>query len=252
MSASMVKVEDLHHGFNGTSVLKGVNLEVEEGERLVIIGRSGGGKSVLLKLIASLDKPRRGRVCIEGRNWVPLSERELTPLRKKIGILFQGAALFDSMTIYENVAFPLTVLEKISTSEIRQRVDEVLRLVELSGHGHKKPGEISGGMRKRAGLARAIVDRPDIMLYDEPTAGLDPVIADSINHLILKLSEKFKVTSIVVTHDMTSAYKIANRIAMLYEGKILESGTPAEIQNSKDPVVQKFVKGICDPSHLDF
>jgi phospholipid/cholesterol/gamma-HCH transport system ATP-binding protein len=202
-------------------------------------------------MIAALDKPRKGRVLICGRDWVALSERELTPLRKKVGILFQGAALFDSMTIYENVAFPLRVLEHIPELEVRQRVEEALRLVELSGHGHKKPAEISGGMRKRAGLARAIVDRPDIMLFDEPTAGLDPVIADSINHLILKMSEQFKVTCLVVTHDMTSAYKIANRIAMLYEGKILESGTPAEIQNSANPVVQKFIKGVCDPSHLD-
>ncbi len=242
----MIQVEDLHHGFKGTDILRGVNLRVESAETLVIIGRSGGGKSQLLRLIASLAKPRRGRIFIDRQDWVPLEERTLTPLRKKIGILFQNAALFDSMTVYENVAFPLAISGRNSKRDIRGRVEEALKLVSLEGHGHKKPGEISGGMRKRAGLARAIIDRPSIVLYDEPTAGLDPVIADSINNLILKLSEQFHVTSIVVTHDMVSAYKVADRIGMLYEGKILESGTPAEIQNSQNPVVQKFIQGRSD------
>jgi len=242
----MILVENLYHGFHGVEILRGVNLEVKEAETLVIIGRSGSGKSQLLRLVASLTKPSRGRIVIDRRDWVPLGERELTPLRKKIGILFQDAALFDSMTVYENVAFPLTVSGKVPKREVRERVEEVLKLVSLEGHGRKKPGEISGGMRKRAGLARAIVDRPSIVLYDEPTAGLDPVIADSINNLILKLSEVFHVTSIVVTHDMVSAYKVADRIAMLYEGKVLESGTPAEIQSSRNPVVEKFIQGRSD------
>lgn len=242
----MIQVEDLHHGFNGTDILRGIDLQVKPAETLVIIGRSGGGKSQLLRLIASLAKPRRGRILIDGQDWVPLGERELTSLRKKIGILFQNAALFDSMTVDENVAFPLTISGRIPRREVRERVEEALKLVSLEGHGHKKPGEISGGMRKRAGLARAIIDRPSIVLYDEPTSGLDPVIADSINNLILKLSERFHATSIVVTHDMVSACKIADRIVMLYEGKILESGTPAEIQSSKNPVVQKFIQGRSD------
>lgn len=242
----MIQVEDLRHGFNGTEILRGVSLQVKPAETLAIIGRSGSGKSQLLRLIASLAKPKHGRILIDGTDWVPLSERQLTPLRKKIGILFQDAALFDSMSVYENVAFPLAVAGKAPKSEIRERVEETLKLVSLEGHGHKKPGEISGGMRKRAGLARAIIDRPGIVLYDEPTAGLDPVIADSINNLILKLSEQFHATSIVVTHDMVSAYKVADRIVMLYEGKILESGTPAEIQNSKNPVVEKFIQGRSD------
>jgi len=248
----MIRVEDLRHGFNGTTVLRGVHLDVKAGERLVIIGKSGGGKSILLRIMASLLKPSGGRVVIDGRDWVPLSERELTPLRKKIGIVFQGAALFDSMTIYENVAFPLRISGAVPEKDIRPRVEETLRLVDLDGHQEKKPGQISGGMQKRAGLARAIIDRPDIVLYDEPTAGLDPVIADSINNLILKLSQKFNVTSVVVTHDMVSAYKIADRIAMLYEGKILESGTPAEIQDSRNPVVKRFVHGESDPAKSDF
>ena len=242
----MIQVEDLRHGFNGTEILRGVSLQVKPAETLAIIGRSGSGKSQLLRLIASLAKPKHGRILIDGTDWVPLSERQLTPLRKKIGILFQDAALFDSMSVYENVAFPLAIAGKAPKSEIRERVEEVLKLVSLEGHGHKKPGEISGGMRKRAGLARAIIDRPGIVLYDEPTAGLDPVIADSINNLILKLSEQFHATSVMVTHDMVSAYKVADRIVMLYEGKILESGTPAEIQNSKNPVVEKFIQGRSD------
>lgn len=242
----MIQVEHLHHGFNGTEVLKGIDLQVKTAETLVILGRSGGGKSQLLRLIAALSKPKRGKILIDGKDVVPLNERELTPIRKKIGILFQDGALFDSMTVYENVAFPLVMGGGISKSELKSRVEEVLKLVSLEGHGHKKPGEISGGMRKRAGLARAIVDRPEIVLYDEPTAGLDPVIADSINNLILKLSESFHVTSIVVTHDLVSAYKVGDRIAMLHEGKILESGTPAEIQSSSSPVVQKFIQGRSD------
>jgi phospholipid/cholesterol/gamma-HCH transport system ATP-binding protein len=239
----MIKVEDLYHGFNGTEILKGVNLEVKKGERLAIIGRSGGGKTQLLRLIASLSKPKRGKVIVDGKDLVPLTERQLTPIRKKFGILFQQAALFDSMTVFENVAFPLEIEGKTSPKEIKSRVEEVLKLVSLTGHDKKKPGEISGGMRKRAGLARAIIDKPEIVLYDEPTSGLDPIIADSIDHLMLKLSEQFRVTTILVTHDIGSAFKVADRIAMLYEGKILESGTPAEIQKSKNPVIQKFIKG---------
>jgi len=242
----MIRIEDLRHGFNGVEILKGINLEVNEAEKLVIIGRSGGGKSQLLRLIASLAKPIRGRIFIDGKDWVPLDERALTPLRRKIGILFQDGALFDSMTVEENVAFPLAVAGGVPKKEIRERVAEVLKLVSLEGHGAKTPAEISGGMRKRTGLARAIIDRPEIILYDEPTAGLDPVIADSINNLILQLSEKFHATSIVVTHDMVSAYKVADRVAMLHEGKILESGTPAEIQGSRNPVVQKFIQGRSD------
>lgn len=242
----MIRVENLCHAFNGAGVLNGIDLEVRSGERLVIIGRSGGGKSVLMRLVASLMKPVSGRVLIDGQDWVPLSEREMMPLRRKIGILFQGAALFDSMSVYDNVAFPLRIRGLSDESAVHRRVTEVLGLVQLEGHERKKPGEISGGMQKRAGLARAIVDPPLIMLYDEPTSGLDPVTSDSINNLILKLSERFNVTSVVVTHDMVSAYKIGDRIAMLHEGKILESGTPAEIQRTQNPVVRHFINGESD------
>lgn len=242
----MIRIAGLQKSFKNSPVLRGVDLTVAKSERLVIIGGSGCGKSVLLRHIAGLVKPDRGSVAIDGVEITRLSERDLTPVRRKIGVLFQGAALFDSMDVFQNVAFSLVEQRGLSDGEIRTRVAEAIAVVGMTGQEAKKPAELSGGMRKRVGLARAIVSRPAIMLYDEPTTGLDPQIADSINRLILKLSKEFKVTSIVVTHDMVSACMLGNRIAMLHGGKILVSGQPDEIQRDPNPVVQNFIRGISE------
>lgn len=247
----MIEITNLHKTFRRTPVLRGVDLTVSEAERLVIIGGSGCGKSVLLRHIAGLVKPDEGVVKIDGQDIVPLNERELNPIRRKIGVLFQMAALFDSLDVFHNVAFPLIEEKKLPMTEIKNRVEEVLDVVGMSHQEHKKPAELSGGMRKRIGLARAIISKPTIMLYDEPTTGLDPQIADSINRLILKMSEKYQITSIVVTHDMVSAYMIGNRIAMLHMGKILVSGTPDEIQKHPSPIVQNFIHGVSEEKELE-
>lgn len=247
----MIEVQQLYKSFKGTPVLCGVDLSVKDSERLVIIGGSGCGKSVLLRHIAGLVKPDTGSVKVEGQDLVPLGERELTPIRRKLGVLFQGAALFDSLSVFDNVAFSLLEARSYSPKEIRERVLETLDVVGMGGQEKKKPAELSGGMRKRIGLARAIISRPKIMLYDEPTTGLDPQIADSINRLILKLSKNFNITSIVVTHDMVSAYMIGNRIAMLHKGKILVSGTPDAIQRDPNPLVQNFIHGVSEDRDLD-
>ncbi len=239
----MIQIQDLRKSFNGAEVLRGVTFEIRDGETLVIIGRSGGGKSVLLKHLCGLMRPDAGRVVVDGVDIEPLSERELTPIRKKFGVLFQGAALFDSMTVFENVAFPLREERKWDETEITKRVEQALTIVDLLDAKDKKPAELSGGMRKRAGLARACVANPEYILYDEPTTGLDPILADHINDLILRARDQLHVTSLAVTHDMTSAYKIADRIAMLDEGRIHAVGTPKEIQATTDPIVRQFVTG---------
>jgi phospholipid/cholesterol/gamma-HCH transport system ATP-binding protein len=242
----MIRVENLHKGFNGTEVLRGLDLEVNDGETLVIIGRSGGGKSVLLKHLCGLLKPDDGQVIVDDADLVPLSEDELTPIRKKFGVLFQGAALFDSLTVFDNVAFPLREERAHTEEEIEKRVMRALQIVDLAKARDKKPAELSGGMRKRAGLARACVAAPKYILYDEPTTGLDPVRADNINNLILRLRDQLKVTGVAVTHDMVSAYKIADRIAMLHEGRIYKVGSPQAIQADTDPIVRRFVSGHSD------
>ncbi|HUJ71800.1 MAG TPA: ABC transporter ATP-binding protein [Verrucomicrobiae bacterium] len=239
----MIQIQDLHKSFNGSEVLRGVDFEIHDGETVVIIGRSGGGKSVLLKHLCGLLQPDTGRVIVDGVDIEPLSERELTPIRKKFGVLFQSAALFDSMTVFDNVAFPLREERKFDEEEIDRRVEHALSIVDLLQAKDKKPAELSGGMRKRAGLARACVAEPKYILYDEPTTGLDPVLADNINNLVLRMRDHFHVTSIAVTHDMTSAYKIADRIAMLHEGRIHAVGTPPEIQATTDPVLRQFIMG---------
>jgi phospholipid/cholesterol/gamma-HCH transport system ATP-binding protein len=242
----MIRVENLHKSFDGAAVLRGVDLDIADGETMVIIGRSGGGKSVLLKHLCGLLKPDTGRVIVDGVDIVPLGEDELAPIRKKFGVLFQGAALFDSLTVFDNVAFPLREERAYTEKEIEERVMRALKIVDLEKARDKKPAELSGGMRKRAGLARACVAAPKYILFDEPTTGLDPMRADNINHLILRLRDELKVTGVAVTHDMVSAYKIADRIAMLHEGRIYAVGTPPEIQDNPDPVVRKFVTGIGD------
>ena len=239
----MIEVRDVRKSFDEKVVLDHIDLTVETGETMVIIGKSGGGKSVLLKHMIGLIKPDSGRILIEGIDLADLSGRELDKLRMRFGMLFQSAALFDSMTVGENVAFPLVEHTNLAKQAISQRVDECLALVGLSNVVELMPSELSGGMRKRVGLARAIVMSPQILLYDEPTTGLDPIMSDVINDLIIAMRDRLKVTSVVVTHDMKSAYKVANRIAMLYNGRILETGTPKEIQESKNPYVQQFIRG---------
>jgi phospholipid/cholesterol/gamma-HCH transport system ATP-binding protein len=247
----MIEVRDLHKSFGAQKVLTGTTLKIDKGESVVVIGRSGGGKSILLKHIIGLLRPDSGDVFIEGENIARMKERDLLRVRRKFGMLFQSAALFDSMTVAENVGFALQ-REKKSPSEIRERVAETLEMVELSGTEEKKPAELSGGMRKRVGLARAIAYRPEILLYDEPTTGLDPIVAQSIDQLIVCVRERLNVTSVAVTHDMRSARIIGQRIMMLHEGRIHAQGTPEEIFESKDPVVQQFVGGVTDLKEHSF
>ena len=242
----MIEVRNLQKSFGAQRVLDQVNLRINTGESVVIIGRSGGGKSVLLKHLIGLLTPDAGEVLIDGQNIGPMNERQLIEVRRKFGMLFQGAALFDSMTVEENIAFALRRHQNCTEAELREKVREALALVELSGIEQKKPSQLSGGMRKRVGLARAIVYRPEILLYDEPTTGLDPVISDSIDQLIVSIRQKLNVTSVAVTHDMRSARRIGQRIFMLYHGKIYVSGTPDEIFASEDPVVHRFVNGISE------
>ena len=242
----MIEVRNLEKSFGAQRVLDGVNMRINSGESVVIIGRSGGGKSVLLKHIIGLLHPDAGEVLIDGQNIVPMDERALIEVRRKFGMLFQGAALFDSMSVAENVAFALRRHRTYGDEEVRAKVSEALELVELAGIEQKKPAELSGGMRKRVGLARAIVYRPEILVYDEPTTGLDPVISDSIDKLIINIREKLNVTSVVVTHDMRSARRVGQRIFMLYHGRIYASGTAEEIFASQDPLVHRFVNGIAE------
>ena len=247
----MIEARNLQKSFSSHRVLDGVTFRVESGESVVIIGRSGGGKSILLKHIIGLSNPDSGEMLIDTENIAGMNERQLLKVRRKFGMLFQSAALFDSLTVAENVAFLLRRERKFSEKEIQQRVDETLEMVDLPGTQQKKPAELSGGMRKRVGLARAIIYRPEIVLYDEPTTGLDPVVADSIDRLILRVCERLKVTSVVVTHDMRSARRVAERILMLHQGRIYATGTPEEIFRSEDPIVHRFVTGISDPKeHL--
>lgn len=239
----IIEARKIVKAFNGRLVLNELDLSVAKGETLVTIGRSGSGKSVLLKHIIGILKPDKGEITIDGVNMAALSPKKLNQLRIRFGMVFQGSALFDSMTVGENVGFSLIEHTSLSSRAIQERVEESLELVGLRGIQELKPSELSGGMKKRVALARAICVRPEIVLYDEPTTGLDPIMADAINGLIIELHDKLKITSIVVTHDMTSAYKIANRVAMLYNGKIVQIGTPEEIRNTKDPVVRQFITG---------
>lgn len=239
----MIEIINLCKTFDHHKVLDSLNLNINTGETMVIIGRSGCGKSVLLKHIIGLLRPESGQVLIDDKDVTRMDEKELSAMRLKFGMLFQGAALFDSMNVYENVGFNLIEHTNASKEEIDKAVTESLALVGLKGIEDKKPSELSGGMRKRVGLARAICMRPQIMLYDEPTTGVDPIMGDAINDLIVELHNKLKVTAIAVTHDMTSAYKIGDRIAMLYNGKIIAVGTPDEIKSTKDPVVRQFITG---------
>ncbi len=239
----MIELKSLYKKFGSKEVLKDLNLTIKDGETIVIIGRSGIGKSVLLKHVVGIMEPDQGKILIDGVDVFSLSSREQVVYRLNTGMLFQGAALFDSLSVKENVGFSLYEHTSLGAREIEAKVREKLEMVGLEGIEDLMPSELSGGMKKRVGLARAICNDPKIILYDEPTTGLDPINADAINDLILRMQEKLKVTSIVVTHDMTSAYKVANRIAMLYNGKIIAMGTPDEIKNTKDPILKQFITG---------
>jgi len=241
--SSMIRVCSLKKKIGQQEILRGVDLEVRTGETLVLIGRSGGGKSVLLKHIIGLMEPDSGEIWIHGENIIGMNERQLGTIREKVGILFQGAALFDSMTVEENILFPLREAGERDLKVLRSRVAEMLEVTEMEGHEDKMPESLSGGMKKRVGLARAIIRRPSCILYDEPTAGLDPVVADSINRLIRCLQQRFGITSVVVTHDMKSAFDVADRVAYLHQGCVYFHGTPGELRQSTDPLIQDFLLG---------
>jgi len=242
----MIEVRNLYKGFKGQPVLEDVSFSIEKGESTVIIGRSGGGKSVLIKHLVGLLKPDSGSVLVEGEDLSHMNERELLRVRRKFGMVFQGAALFDSMTVEDNVAFALRRDRKMSEAEIKQKVSMVLERVGLPGTEKKRPSELSGGMRKRVGLARAIIYQPSIILYDEPTTGLDPIVSDSIDKLIIRVRDHLDATSVVVTHDMRSAHRLGQRVIMLHERKIYAQGTSEEIFASRDPIVRQFVDGVAD------
>jgi len=239
----MIHILHVKKSFQGKSVLKDVELAIHDGETLVIVGQSGCGKTVLLKSIIRLVQPDAGKIIVDGEEITQMDRNNLFRIRKKFGMLFQGAALFDSMTVEENMALALIEHTDFSPREIRNRVQDKLEVVGLRGIENKKPAELSGGMKKRVGLARALIMDPQFVLFDEPTTGLDPIMADNINNLILETHRKLNITSIVVTHDMVSAFKIGDRIAMLHEGEIVFQGSPSEFRQSEKRVVKQFVEG---------
>jgi phospholipid/cholesterol/gamma-HCH transport system ATP-binding protein len=238
-----IRVVNLHKSFKKNYVLRGVDLEVRQGESMVVIGGSGSGKTVLIKCIIGLIRPDEGEIYVDGTEITSLHEEKMNEVRKKFGMLFQGGALFDSLKVWENVGFGLRQHTQLKDEEIRRIASEKLGLVGLRDSEDLMPAELSGGMKKRVSLARAIAMEPEILLYDEPTTGIDPIMADAINGLIVQMREKLNVTSVAITHDMKSAYKIGDRIAMLYQGKIIEVGTPEEVKNSPNLVVQQFIQG---------
>jgi len=240
---NLIEVRDLRQKFGQQDILRGVNLDIPKGETLVLLGQSGGGKSVFLRHLIGLIRPLSGSIKIEGEEIAHLTERELEPVRRKIGMLFQDGALFDSLTVFDNVAFPLRERGERNEKVIREKVARALELVSLQGQENKMPVNLSGGMRKRAALARAIITDPSCILYDEPTAGLDPIVSDTINRLIRRLQSQLQVTSIVVTHDMISTNHIADRVALLREGRIHFNGSLEKLHSSTDPVIRDFIEG---------
>jgi phospholipid/cholesterol/gamma-HCH transport system ATP-binding protein len=239
----MIRVVDLHKSFGVQEVLKGINLQLENGKITTIIGGSGSGKTVLLKHLNALLLPDRGSILVDGQDITKLGQKTLNEVRRKFGVLFQGAALLDSMTLYDNVAFPLREKTKLNGLEIQKKVEESLAQVGLAGMGYKFPAEVSGGMKKRAGLARALVTAPEIMLFDEPTTGLDPLLGKSIHELIRRMHATFKFTGIIVSHDIPEVFKISDRVAMLANGVIIEVGTTVEFLHSNNPIVRQFILG---------
>ena len=242
----IISVRNVHKAFGPLKVLQGVSLDFYRGQTTVVLGPSGTGKSVLLKQIVGLLRPDAGEVWYKGQRIDHLREAELVEVRTKFGFLFQMGALFDSMNVEHNVTFPLVEHSNLSPNERHERCNEVLRLVKLEGTNHKLPGEMSGGQKKRVALARAIALHPEVILYDEPTTGLDPIRADSINELIISLQRELHATSIAVTHDMASAFKIADRMVMLYDGSVVFDGAPEQIRKADNPLIRGFVEGRSD------
>jgi phospholipid/cholesterol/gamma-HCH transport system ATP-binding protein len=239
----MIQIIDVYRSFGRQQVLKGINLQVQEGGIMAIIGRSGSGKTVLLKLLIGLLRPDSGRIMIEDTDITQLSGHRLDEIRERVGMLFQGGALFDSMTVLENVAFPLREKTKLSEQEIADKVEKMLASVELSDMGYKYPAELSGGMKKRAALARTLITGPSIVLFDEPTTGLDPILVHATHQLILDTHREFGYTAILVSHEIPEVFDIATRVAMIYEGRIIEEGTPEKILKSSDPLIRQFIEG---------
>jgi phospholipid/cholesterol/gamma-HCH transport system ATP-binding protein len=238
----VIHIEGVHKRFGSHHVLRGINLDVEKGTTRVILGLSGSGKTVLMKHIIGLMRPDSGRIVVDGEDITKMSESELLLLRRKFGMVFQQAALFDSMTVYENVAFPLREHTKLEEAEIARRVHDKLEIVGLHQVDEKFPSELSGGMRKRVGLARAIILEPGIVLYDEPTTGLDPITTDSVDQMILDAKQRLHITSVVISHDIGSALNVADRIAVIHEGEIVEDAPPEGIRKSSHPFVQEFLR----------
>ena len=242
----MIRIDNIWKTFADQAVLCGVNLDIDRGETIVIIGQSGCGKSVLLKHLIGLMRPDKGKIFIDGVEITNLTRAEIFNIRKKFGMLFQGAALFDSMTVEENLTLGIREHTQMKNSEMKTLVREKLSLVGLPDTEEMNPSDLSGGMKKRVGLARALMMNPEVLLFDEPTTGLDPIMADVINELIISCSQNLGVTSIVVTHDIQSAYKVGHRIAMLYNGRIVFDGSPEEVQHTPSPVVKQFVQGLAE------
>jgi len=239
----VIRIQHLHKRFGSQPVLRGVDLDIATGEIMVVIGRSGGGKSVLLKHLIGLLRPDSGSVAVDGTEISRLRGSELDRVRERYGVVFQGGALFDSMSVSDNVAFPLREKTRLGHAEIRERVEEKLEQVGLAGMGHKNPAEISGGMRKRVAIARALVTEPEIVFFDEPTTGLDPILVNTIHHLIMELHRKFRFTAVMVSHEIPEIFEIADRVAMLHEGMIVEVGAPGAVRASASPIVQQFIRG---------
>jgi phospholipid/cholesterol/gamma-HCH transport system ATP-binding protein len=239
----VIRVQGLQKRFGAQPVLRGLDLDIATGEIMVVIGRSGGGKSVLLKHLIGLLRPEAGAVVVDGVDITRLRGRDLDRVRDRYGVVFQGGALFDSMSVYDNVAFPLREKSLLAVGEIRERVEEKLEQVGLTGMGPKNPAEISGGMRKRVAIARALVTEPEIVFFDEPTTGLDPILVNTIHHLIVELHRKFRFTAVMVSHEIPEIFEIADRVAMLHDGVIVEVGPPNAVRASANPVVQHFIRG---------
>ena len=243
----MIRVKGLRKSFHGQPVLRGIDLDVPDGSITIIIGRSGGGKSVFLKHLLGLLRPDGGRIEVDGVDLTRLRGGALDDVRKRYGVVFQGGALFDSMTCRDNVAFPLREKLRLSRADVGNRVNAALESVGLAGIGDKYPEEVSGGMRKRVAIARALVTEPEIVFFDEPTTGLDPVLVNTIHRLILDLHRRFRFTAVMVSHEIPEIFEIADRVGMLHEGRIVELGPPAAIQGSSNPIVQQFIRGEPDP-----
>ena len=239
----MIQIRNLYKTFGRQQVLRGLTLDVATGEIMVVIGRSGGGKSVLLRHLIGLLRPDSGAVLVDGEDITRLRGSAFDKIRERYGVVFQGGALFDSMTVFDNVAFPLREKSRLGPPEIRTRVEEKLEQVGLTGMGGKNPAEISGGMRKRVAIARALVTEPQVVFFDEPTTGLDPILVNTIHHLIVELHRKFRFTAVMVSHEIPAIFRIADRVAMLHDGAIVEAGTPDAVQASSNPVVQQFIRG---------